>query len=219
MFYHLNKKTLLWEKDWNKTWIAASLVIIFMIFSFLLGFNYKADKDDFLIRKLMPIAYELPNDPAESYLDSLFEDYRKRATIYLSQKKFEKSPIKPFMLSNNARHFYQETGVFLPVELALAQAQLESSMGTNGRSPKNNPFNIGEYDNGTVMYFDNTYSGVKSYYKYMTNSYLKCKPIDVLLKNFTNCNGYGYAHKDYGKQVSEIYFQIKKYIDREVEVK
>jgi hypothetical protein len=215
MFYKLNKETLLWERDSKKMWKIIILILILTFLSFLMGVNYRIESsENIFIRTLKPIVYELPNDPTEEHLDSLFEDYKSRANIYLSQKKFEKSPIKPSMLSDNARHFFQETGVFVPVELALSQAQIESNMGTKGRSPRNNPFNIGEYNNGTVMVFNNTYSGVKSYYKYMTNSYLKCKPVDVLLKNFTNCSGYGYAHKDYGKQVSEVYFQIKKYIDK-----
>ncbi len=217
MFYKFNKETLVWEKDWKGMSALFALILILISVSFIVGVKYRIETtENIFVRTLKPVVYELPSDPTEEYLDSMFNDYKYRANIYLSQKKFEKSPIKPSMLSDNARHFFQETGIFVPVELALAQAQVESSMGTKGRSPKNNPFNIGEYDNGTVMVFNNTYSGVKSYYKYMTNNYLKCKPIDILLKNFTNCKGYGYAHKDYGKQVSTVYFQIKKYIDNKI---
>jgi hypothetical protein len=216
MFYKLNKKTLLWEKDRKK--LSYSIIIVFLLIlsSFLFGMYNKIETIDKLFEKtLTTIVYELPNDKSVEYIDSLFSDYEKRANIYLSQKKFQKSPIKGFMLSTSAKDVYLITGIFLPVELALSQAQLESSMGTKGRSPDTNPFNIGEYDSGTVMTFNNTYEGVKSYYKYMTKDYLKCRPIDILLKNFTNCGGFRYAGSpDYEKRISELYFSIKKYIDK-----
>jgi hypothetical protein len=216
MFYKLNKETLSWEKDWKKLYYSIFSVLVLLILSFLFGMYNKIESVEKLFEKtLTSVVYQLPNDKSVEYLDSLFSDYEKRANIYLSQKKFQKSPIKGFMLSTSAKDVYLITGIFLPVELALAQAQLESGMGVKGRSPDTNPFNVGEYDSGTKMYFNNTYEGVKAYYKYMTKDYLKCRPIDILLKNFTNCGGFRYAHSpDYETRVSELYFSIKKYIDK-----
>jgi hypothetical protein len=108
------------------------------------------------------------------------------------------------------------SGIFLPVELALAQALQESSMGINGRSPKTNPFNIGEYDTHTQMRFKSTYDGVEAYYRYMTKTYLKCKAVDLLLKDFTNCKNNRYAHKGYGEIIGGHYRKIKKYLDGEM---
>jgi hypothetical protein len=216
MFYKLNKKTLLWEKDKIRIRLSILGVLILVLSSFLFGMYHRVESIEKVFEKtLKSIVFELPKDQNIEYVDSLFVEYEKRANIYLSQEKFEKSPIKGFMLSTCAKDAYLMTGIYLPVELALAQAQMESSMGTKGRSPVNNPFNIGEYNTKTVMTFNSTYEGVKAYYSYMTQDYLKCRPIDLLLKNFTNCGGYRYAGSpDYEKSVSELYFTIEKYINK-----
>jgi hypothetical protein len=218
MFYKLNNKTLLWERDKKKNILFISFILLLIISSFLFGmFNRFESIEKIFEKTLKSVVYKLPKDTNAEYIDSLFRDYESRANIYLSQKQFEKSPIKGFMLSTCAKDAYLITGIFLPVELALAQAQLESSMGTKGRSPDTNPFNIGEYNSSTVMTFPSTYEGVKAYYKYMTSDYLKCRPIDLLLKNFTNCGGYRYAGSpDYEKRISELYFSIEKYINKKL---
>jgi hypothetical protein len=218
MFYKLNKKTLLWDIDKKGIIITISSIFILCLLSFLYGTYNRSENVEKLFEKtLNRIVYDLPKDISAEYIDSLFNDYEKRANIYLSQKKFNKSPLKGFMLSTSAKDVYLSTGIFLPVELALAQAQLESDMGIKGRSPNTNPFNIGEYDNETVMVFNNTYDGVRAYYKCMTQNYLKCRPIDILLKNFTNCGGYRYASSsDYEKKISELYFSINKFINNKI---
>jgi hypothetical protein len=213
MFYKLDQTSLLWKKDWKKLINTFIVVILVVISSFLMGIYVESKKvDDILL--LTQIPYSLPLEPHTKYLDSTFKDYKIKAKIYLSQEKFKGSPIKAYMLADCAKDAYLLTGVFLPVELALAQALLESSMGTKGRSPINNPFNIGEWDEKTVLTFNTTYEGVKAYYKYMTSNYLKCKPIDLLFKNFTNCHGYGYAGHDYGEKIAKLYFSIEKYINK-----
>ena len=83
--------------------------------------------------------------------DINWETYCKRADIYLSRSRFKPSPISGDILSDCARETYKSYGVFIPVELALAQAQFESGMGLKGRSPKNNPCNLGDYSNKTVL--------------------------------------------------------------------
>lgn len=218
MFYKFNKKTLSWGIDKRGITITLFSVVILCLSSFLFGLYNKSESVEKLFEKTLgAIVYDLPKDATVEYLDSLFNDYEKRANIYLAQKRFNKSPIKGFMLSTCAKDAYLSTGIFLPVELALAQAQLESEMGTKGRSPDTNPFNIGEYDNETVMVFNNTYDGVRAYYKYMTRNYLRCRPIDILLKNFTNCGGYRYASSsDYEKKVSELYFSINGFINKKI---
>jgi len=149
------------------------------------------------------------------WVDSTFQNYEKRAEIYLS--KYDKSPIKPAMLRLAAHNAYDSTGVILPVELALAQAQIESSMGTKGRSPINNPFNVGEYDNGTVLYYDNTFEGIQAYYYLMCRVYLRCKDVDILFKNFTNCNGKRYASSpNYEIKVEQQFNNIQRYIDNRI---
>ncbi len=127
---------------------------------------------------------------SKEWRDSTFKMYEKRAEIYL---KNIKTPIKPGMLSLAAYNVYDSLGILVPLELVLAQATLESSMGNEGRSPINNPFNVGEYDSKTVLWFDNTFSGIQAYYFLIAKNYLKCKNLNTLLKDFTNCIGNRYA--------------------------
>jgi hypothetical protein len=152
-------------------------------------------------------------DPdTQDEIDRMFLDYEKRAEIYLT--RFNNTPIKPYMLSTAAKEAYLETGILVPVELALAQAQLESSLGTRGRSARNNPFNIGEYNSHTHLYPKNIDEGIKLYYYYLTNKYLSCKSVDDFLKDCTNCQGSRYATSpSYERAVRRQYNFIIRYID------
>jgi hypothetical protein len=152
---------------------------------------------------------------SEYYYDSLFTDYRARADIYLNRPGFEKTPITGEMLAYCARKSLDSTGIFLPVELALAQAQMESNMGQAGRSPTTNPFNVGEYDSGTVMWFDRTIDGVLAYYFLMCTQYLKCRDLSTLLVEFKNCAGYNYATDTYAAAIRQQYWYIQEWIDQQ----
>ncbi len=149
---------------------------------------------------------------SQEWKDSTFKMYEKRAEIYLQKTK---TPIKPAMLSLAAYNVYDSLGILVPLELALAQATLESSLGTKGRSPVNNPFNVGEYDSKTVLWFDNTFDGIQAYYFLIAKNYLSCKSLNTLLKNFTNCNGRRYASKDtYEINLKNTIDKITKKIDK-----
>ena len=130
---------------------------------------------------------------SNKWKDSVFTEYQVKADLYLGREEFEGTPIKGEMLSLAAENAYDSTGILLPVELCLAQCQWESGMGLKGKSPINNPFNVGEYDSGTVMWFDSTFDGVQAYYYFMTINYLPCSTIDELFKDFVNCGGHRYA--------------------------
>jgi hypothetical protein len=148
----------------------------------------------------------------KEWKDSTFKMYEKRADIYL---KNIKTPIKPTMLSLAAYNVYDSLGILVPLELALAQAVLESSLGTKGRSSATNPFNVGEYNSKTVLKFDNTFDGVQAYYFLIAKKYLKCKNINILLKNFTNCNGKRYASSlSYEIELTNTIKKITKKIDK-----
>jgi hypothetical protein len=201
----------LWVKL-RKVMLIFLLLTNVITMSFLL---HKSKSDNYLLDALSTKLYIPPSAPYEKYIDSVFNDYELRANIFLN-KKHKNSPIKSYMLSTCAKDVYFETGVFLPVELALAQALQESSMGLKGRSAKNNPFNIGEWNDKTVLTYKTTYEGIKAYYSFMSKTYLKCKPIDLLFKEFSNCNNYRYAHKGYGKLIANHYENIKNYLDNEI---
>ena len=209
MLWRFDKKTLDYKKDYRVilySFLATLFVGITAFVSGRLSVDYSIDYVINENMKNIPIG-------SKPWIDSTFAEYETHAKIYLSQQRFKDTPIKPEMLRLAAYNAYERTGVLLPVELALSQAQIESSMGTAGKSPKNNPYNIGEYDTGTVMWFENTYDGIEAYYTYMCKNYLKCKSIDLLFKNFTNCNGQRYAsNPKYESEVSKQYKVIAKYI-------
>jgi hypothetical protein len=152
---------------------------------------------------------------SQQWKDSIFFDYENRAMAYLSE--FDKTPITAHMLTLAAHNAYDSTGIILPLELALAQATIESSLGTLGRSPINNPFNIGEHDDRTTLYFNNTFDGIQAYYYIMCNNYLRCKDMNTLLKNFTNCAGNRYASKiTYEDELKTIINRINKIIEKKI---
>jgi len=153
----------------------------------------------------------------EYYKDSVFREYRERADLYLNRKLFEGTPLSGEMLSYVAREVYDSTGILVPLELALAQGQIESGMGRYGRSPKNNPYNVGEFDTKTVKWFDRTVDGVKAYYYLLSNTYLQCRTIDELLYDFKNCSGNNYATKEgYSYSIYKQYNYIKLWIDNNI---
>lgn len=146
-----------------------------------------------------------------------WELYKKQADAYLARDVFSGTPLTGYVLAESAKKTYEETGKYIPVEFALAQAQRESSMGRKGRSPKNNPYNVGEFDEGTKIKFNNTQEGVQAYFDLIANDYLvDGKTTDDLMKNYVNKNGSRYASdKEY-----ESYFQqqvpyIQKYLKKQ----
>lgn len=215
MFYHFNNENFEYTpiKDWLIFKLLSFIAISFLI-GYFVGYQNAPTETNIVLNKdqIIPVG-------SDEWKDSVFIDYRERAEIYLSQDKWKNSPIKADMLALAAYNAYDSTGVLLPVELALTQAQIESAMGTRGRSPDKNPYNIGEYDSGTVMWFETTFDGVQAYYYFMVRDYLKCKSINTLFKNFTNCKGKRYAsNPEYEIKVSKQYDYVKRYIDNRINI-
>lgn len=157
--------------------------------------------------------YDFNPEKNKAWKDSVFTDYKKRADLYLSRSIFKGTPLSGDIMSLCARNAYDSLGVLLPVELALSQAQWESGMGREGKSPVNNPFNIGEHDSGTVKWFQSTFEGTQEYYYYMCRDYLRCRTVDQLFINFVNCNGKRYASKPtYETTIRNQYYMIKKWL-------
>lgn len=214
MLYTYNKETLSFESKGRDFFIKLfSIILLLSLISFSFGF-YLANGIE---KTIEYVEYSPPVDLRQEYIDSMFNDYQKRAEIYLSREMFKDSPMKPYMLTSAAKDAYLTTGVFVPIELALAQAQIESNMGRKGRSPMTNPFNIGEYDSYTANFslsYKNTYDGIRAYYHFMSENYLKCKNVDDLLKQFTNCNHLRYAsNKDYETKIGNQINYIRSYIE------
>lgn len=225
--YIFNQKNLSYDRISQKQ----RLILILGIFSvclitFFLGTLMGATKikkeyqNNMSANSIAHSKHDLNPEHDAAWKDSVFSDYAIRADLYLSRPKFQGTPLKGEMMALCARNAYDSTGVLLPVELALSQAQWESSMGREGKSPKNNPFNIGENDSGTVQWFNSTFGGTQAYYYYMCRNYLSCRTIDQLFGNFVNCNGHRYASSPtYEEHIRNQYYAIQKWIDNNLKQK
>jgi len=205
----------------NVTKIATRIIIGVLILGFTLGLLVGSMRTKTIVVKKptkidVATKYDLAIGDLE-WKDSIFLDYNIKANLYLSQEEFAGTPINGDMLSLAARNAYDSTGVILPLELALAQAQWESNMGRAGRSPINNPYNVGEWDNGTVYYFATTFDGIQAYYYLMCNNYLSCKSLNELFVNFVNCNGARYASSPtYEHSMKYQYYHIQQWINENI---
>lgn len=122
-----------------------------------------------------------------------WNSYAGKAQQYLSRPVFQGTPLTGKTLASSAKKAYEKTGRIVPLELALSQAQFETSMARKGRNPKTNPFNVGEYDKGTKIRFKTLQEGVDRYYDLIANDYLPDNNYEKLLNNFVNKRGLRYA--------------------------
>lgn len=150
---------------------------------------------------------------AKSIVNLSLAGYAAKADQYLS--RFPKSPVKGAYLAEAAVKTYNAEGIFLPVEFALAQMQLESACGTRGKSPKNNPYNVGEGDSGTHIIFGDTREGIDAWYSLVARKYLADKTLNELLRNYVNNNGKRYATStDYEGKLKRQIAYIDNWFDR-----
>jgi hypothetical protein len=150
----------------------------------------------------------------------IWDTYLTRAKIYLERERFVQTPITAEMLTDCAKEMVNIYNVFIPVEFALAQAQWESGLGTKGRSPKNNPWNLGEYSDKTVIKYSSTREGAMGYYKLIATRYLnqgKKTVHDLFKNNISDIGGYQYAGSDtYGYRIKKQYYYIINYINKRI---
>ena len=150
----------------------------------------------------------------------IWDTYLTRAKIYLERERFSNTPITAEMLTDCAKEIMNSYSVFIPVEFALAQAQWESGLGTKGRSPKNNPWNLGEYSDKTVIKYSSTREGAMGYYKLIAIRYLnhgKKTVHDLFKNNISDIGGYQYAGSDtYGYRIKKQYYYIINYINKRI---
>jgi len=199
---------------------ACFMVLVFFV-GVLAGASNRKVVDDACSddeRYMLVSRYDVLPENEQAWKDSVFKDYEKRANLWLERPIYEGTPMKGDMMALCAINAYDSTGILLPLELALAQAQWESGMGREGKSPDKNPYNVGERDSGTVKWFESTFDGVQSYYYYMCNDYLRCKTPEQLFVNFTNCNGKRYASStEYELHISGTYYHIKRWLSKNMD--
>ena len=221
--YTFDKKELTFKKDKKikRIFILLSIFsVVSFVFNIVMGVEINSSNEmSFSKNELVHIPLTKENiEPSrnKAWIDSTFTDYEKRAAVYLSRPEFTGTPLNAKMMTLCARNTYDSTGTLVPVELALLQAQIETSMGRAGRSPENNPFNVGETSKGTTMWFNSTFEGTQAYYFLIAKNYLRCKTVEELLMNFSNCSGHRYAEEEYEIKVSSEYIRIKNWINKNI---
>jgi len=208
LFIYLKQKTLPFKKmAINTLFIGLGVSSIYNVDDVI--------KNNQEVNQIVMSDSEIRQAIEEAKLNKLFDDYEKRVAAYLSRPNYKNSPLTAEMFSNGARKAYEKHGILIPAELALAQAQFESHFGTTGRSPVNNPFNVGEYDDRTAMTFDSPQEGIDAYFDLMVTDYLSDKTVEELLNNFVNKDGKRYAsNRKYESDIKNQYEYNKKWIDK-----
>jgi len=142
--------------------------------------------------------------------------YRDAAAKYLGRDIFKGTPLTPDDIANAAQEFYNKTSYEYPLDLLLAQGQMESKLGKTLKS-QHNYFNIGNTDEGAIKKFPSAKSSVLEYMNLMYNDYLdkgKKSPDDLLKPNgFVNYRGNRYAsNPKYESDLAQQRTFIKKHI-------
>lgn len=113
------------------------------------------------------------------------------------QKRDPRAKVTGSMMAKSATKVFENYGKYVPPELALAQLTLEGGIGSasNSRPNKtNNPFNVGNVDNGKNKYFPSIDAGVDAYYDLIARRYLvKGRTAANLVQDFVNNDGNRYA--------------------------
>lgn len=143
--------------------------------------------------------------------DSLREELIKETAGYL-QDRFPQSKITPDSLVDVciAHNF--------DICFALAQAEIESHMGTKGVAKKtNSPWNVGAYDGRSArtmkrkgLGYNHPNESIEPYVLLVKEKYLgETRTVEDLMMNYETLSGYRYAsNPNYEKQLSKKYKKI-----------
>jgi len=114
-----------------------------------------------------------------------FKKYQEIADKFISTRSSNLLGINGTMMANAAKKAYSDP---------------------NARPIKTkNPFNVGNYDDGTNVFHNSVESGIQAYYDLIAKNYLTGnRTASDLLKNFVNSGGLRYASKGYESKVSKI---------------
>lgn len=148
------------------------------------------------------------------------QGYATKAQKYINRVAPD-SGITGEMLAAGATQAYNQFGKVVPVELALAQLQQEGYLakgkGRNKPQRTNNPFNVGNTDDGSTVTYKTVNAGVNKYYNLLASNYLANNSMDDLLtKGFVNKSGNRYASdKNYEKRLNSHIQKIRSIINND----
>lgn len=120
------------------------------------------------------------------------------------------------MLAYGARLAYNRYQKYIPPELALSQLLLEGGIGNNKLDSRpirtQNPFNLGNVDQGQNVKYSNIQFAINAYYDLMARKYItNGKTAANLMQNFQNKFGQRYAtNKNYEANLSSVIKDVNK---------
>lgn len=144
------------------------------------------------------------------------ESYAQSAQSYINRPNWKGTNVNGQMFANGAKAAYDKTGVLVPWDLALAQAQMETGMGTKTRSA-NNIFNVGETDQGGHIPYKDPQESINAYYDLMARKYYGegKRSTNDLLNKFVNTDGQRYAsNPNYEHMIRSQADYINKYVTK-----
>ncbi len=146
--------------------------------------------------------------------DEGFQLYAKICQNFIETRQPNPLGITGNMLAIGAKKAFEQTGRYVPPELALAQLVAEGGIGNgnlNSRPIKTkNPYNVGNVDSGENVYYSDVQSSINTYYSLIARNYLgKGKTAADLVQNFVNKNGNRYASAgDYENVLKSIISRV-----------
>ena len=144
-----------------------------------------------------------------------YQEYSKICNDVIRTYKSNPLKITGEMLANGAMFAFKNTGKYIPPEFALAQLLIEGGLNSSATSKPvktNNPFNIGNYDNGKTTQFKDLQKAINTYYNTIANNYITDKKsANDLLNDFSNKNGDRYTPSvDYETKLAQVINSINK---------
>jgi hypothetical protein len=164
-----------------------------------------------------------------SYLDISEKEgyslYKQIAQEFINTRSPNLLRISGDMLAKAASNTYKKTGIYVPVELVLAQLAAEGGIGNSNKNSRpikyNNPFNVSNTDEGKNKRYKNVQEAIDDYYNLMARKYLSSKSPDELLNTeFVNSRGERYAsNPKYENLLKSIIDSIKRKITDKIKNK
>ena len=148
--------------------------------------------------------------------DEGYSKYAKICDLFIKTRNPNPLKITGDMLAEGAKMAFIRHQKYIPPELACAQLATEGGIGDPniGNIPvtTRNPFNVGNFDNGSTHTYPTIQDAINGYYSLIARNYMgKGKTANDLIGNFVNGRNERYAkEEEYEDVVTSIAKQVKK---------